>query len=248
MSIVTYSREELNEELHRVYGGNLATATVVLKFVSDVVGGQPAAPDGIKAFCEHHLHLTGTELEEAIERITTGEVRKDSGTDEVKEVESYGVNVLRRTVDGVAYIGTWQVRAMLKQSASRLGLFQQKGKVGSKGDMAEAMKVTPHGDSAIGGIQEIAIVGPDGEPFTARQYRKFMGSVTGPSGRVSIVHDSEIAPVGSSISFQVQWPTKKIKGDDMAAVFALGQNIGLGSVKSLECGRFEIVSLSIQQD
>ena len=97
-------------------------------------------------------------------------------------------------------------------------------------------------------MQEICIIGPDGKPFTDRNYHKFMGSVSGPKGRMSIVHDSETAPIGSIIEFTVQWPTKKIKADDMAAIFALGQNIGLGSVKSLECGRFEVDKLEIQQD
>lgn len=248
MSITKYTPEDLSEELRRVFGKELATATVRLRFTSDLVGGQPASEKGVRAFAEHHLKLTGEPLDEAVQRILTGEVRKDSNGDEVREIETYGLNVLRRTEAGCAYVGTWQVRAMLKQSASRLGLFSQKGKVGSKGDLAEAMAVRPDDISKLAGFQEICIIGEDGKPYTARKYKKFMGSVTNAGGRMSIVHDSEIAPPGARIAFTLVWPAKKIKGDDMAAVFALGQNVGLGSVKSLECGRFEIEKFEVQQD
>lgn len=220
-------------------------AVVHIRFTSDYVGGQPSSEAGIKAFAEHHLHLTGDALDAAVKRIMGEEVQQVSkGADEVDEKESYGLNVIRRLEGGEAWIGTWQVRAMLKQAASRLGIFSAKGKIGSKGDMSEAMIVKPSGISDVGGIQQIVIV-RNGEHYTDHEYRKFMGSVNTPKGRMSIVHDSEIAPAGCEAFFTVEWPAGKVKCEDMATIIALSQRIGLGSVKAMESGRFECVKLEI---
>lgn len=237
----TYDTDELKEMLDAKMA--MSKARVKLRFISEYVGGQPASEDGVRAFAEHHLHLTGQSLDDAVKRILGEEVQqKSGGTDEVDEKESYGLNVIRRTADGHAYVGTWQVRAMLKAAASRLGIFAKK--VGSKGDMSEGMIVAPDGDSELGTHQQIVLV-KDGAPLAERTYRKFMGSVGTAKGRMSIVHDSEVAPVGSEISVRVEWPSAKISADDMATIWALGQRVGLGSVKALESGRFEIVSMEI---
>jgi len=228
------------------FKGKLKTAHVTARFTRDYIGGQPASIEGIKAFVKHHLHLEGEEAENAVKRIDGQEVQQISGgTDEVDEKQTYGLNVIRRTSEGFAYVGTWQARAMIKQAASRLGLFAAKGKVGSKGDLAEAMLVSPAGDSACAGSHEIIIL-EDGKPSVARIFKKFMGSVSTPKGRMSIVHDSEIAPAGSMIQFSVQWPSGKITESDMAAVMGLCERVGMGSVRSLEHGRFEVVELTIE--
>jgi hypothetical protein len=226
-----------------------AAATCRFRFVSAYVGGQPASKTGVVAFVKHHLGLVGREAEEAVDRILGEEIRVTDGTPingEVPEVESYGLNVIRRTEAGAAYVGTWQVRAMLKQAASRLGLFQATGKIGSKGDMSEAMLVVPWGPSAVAGPQEIVIVGPDKKPWTDHIYEKFMGSVNTPKGRASIVHDSEIAPAGSSIYVRIEWPCKRITVRDMAGVLGLCERVALGSVKALERGRLVVEDLEIE--
>ena len=237
---VTYSTSDLADVLTEKM--KMSTARVRLKFISDYVGGQPSSPEGVRAFAEHHLCLAGAELDAAVARILGEEAQAvkttSGGTDEVEEKESYGLNVIRRNADGLPWIGTWQVRAMLKQSASRLGIFQAKGKVGSKGDMSEAMMVKPIGISAGGGVQQIMIA-RDGKPYSTREYRKFMGSVGTPKGRMSIVHDSEIAPAGCEIEFVIEWPSGRVKAKDMAAIIALAQRVGLGSVKAMESGRFD---------
>ena len=237
-----YETAELDELLNEKMKMN--TAIVRLRFMNEYVGGQPASRDGIAAFAEHHLGLVGEALEIAVRRIMGEEVQLSTGADEVDEKATYGLNVIRRTADGYAYIGTWQVRAMLKQAASRLGIFSAKGKVGSKGDMSEGMLVMPWGISGLGDHQQIVIV-QGGKPFAERVYKKFMGSVQTPKGRMSIVNDAEIAPAGTEIEVRVEWPGGKLKADDMASIWALGRRVGLGSVKAMESGRFEIVSLDI---
>ena len=243
-----YNRAEC-EELAEQLMGDMKTATVCIRFVTRAAGGQPATVDGVKAFVEHHLGLIGTQAEAAVKRIMREEVQDEKKSDaldasnELDERESYGLNIVRKTKKGDCFIGTWMVRAMLKASASRLELFKQKR--GAKGDMAEAMLVKPHGRSAIAGIQEIVVL-VDGKPYRGGIYERFMGRVGTPQGQKSIVHDSEIIPVGGEIELLVHWPAKRVLPDDMAAIWGLAQRIGLGSVKAMECGRFEIVSLDIK--
>ena len=246
MTTATYTADQLDSHMRRVLNDELSTATVALRFTSQYVGGQPASERGIRAYVEHHMHLTGDAADQAVKRIQGEEVRKDGEGDELKEVEVYGLNIIRRNADNQAWVGTWQVRAMLKQSASRLGLFAARGKVGSKGDMSEMMVVKPHGPSDKGAMQEIVIVDAAGKPFSENIHDRFMGSVSTPQGRKSIVCDSEIAPVGSQLHITVEWPSKRLKADDMAAVLGAGQRIGLGSVKSMEKGRFEVVSMTVE--
>lgn len=242
-----YSREEC-EELADQLMGDTKTASAHIRFVTRAAGGQPASVDGVKAFVEHHLGLIGEDAEAAVKRIMREEIQDEKKADaldasnEIDERESYGPNIVRKTADGDCFIGTWMVRAMLKASASRLELFKQKR--GAKGDLAEAMLVKPAGRSAIAGIQEIVVL-LDGKTYRGGIYERFMGRVGTPQGQKSIVHDSEIIPIGAEIEVSVHWPAKRISQDDMAAIWGLAQRIGLGSAKAMECGRFEIVSLDI---
>jgi len=247
-----YTPDEIRKQITKSPNGKLGTAYVTIKFITPVVGGQPATEAGVLAYVTHYLQLTGDDADEAVSRIMKEEVRHDKMTDvtpvdgEVKEEKTYGLNCLRRTDSALpqAYIGTWQIRAMIKQSTSRLGFFSKK--IGSKGDLAEGMLILPYGPSKLGGIQEVVLIEAGGQPYVAREYVKFMGSVNSAKGKVSIVHDSEIGPVGSTLSFTVEWPVGKITGDNMAAIIGMAERIGLGSVRSKEHGRFEIVSLEIE--
>jgi len=240
----TYESAELRE----LYEEKTALAIADCEFVSDLVGGQPATEKGVRAFCEHHLHLAGDDLELAIKRIMDQEVgeRDTTGGGEVKEVESYGVNVLRHDTDGCCWLGDWQIKACLKQSASRLGIFVNKK--GSKGDMAEMGEVRARGIS-LGEIpRRVRIMGPDGNPYLGNVFEKFMGRVSTPQGAKSIVHDSEIAPPGCRFSFEFRYAAGKIKDEDMARVIACAQILGLGSAKALERGKFKVNKLTIYDE
>ena len=247
----TYTPADLRKALHDKWGGKLAIATVHLQFTSDLVGSQAGKKPHVEAFVEHHLKLdpkqpTGAA---AVARILGEEVHLDTDEGELQERQSYGLEVLRRLDDDTAWVGTWQVRAMCKQAASRLGIFAERGKVGSKGDLSEALLVTPDGLSMGSGQypdQQILILDAEGEPYRKRQYRRFEGSVQTPSGRKSIQHDCEIAPPGCQIHVGLEWPSNRVSAKDMAALWGLAQRIGLGSVKALEQGRFRVVQLTIQ--
>ena len=226
-----------------------AKAHVICRMLRPLAGGQPADEKGLKAFVQHHLKLLpGTpEFDEAVKRIQIEEIGTKETTPENGEVETaktYAVNVIRRSEKG-PFILDHMVKAMLKQSASRLGLFATKGKVGSKGDMAELGTIVACGESlqAQDRPWEIYLRVNGGPAVT--EYHKISGSVGTPKGRMSIQHHTEVALPPATFEFNLFWPAKKLTGEDMALIMAAATQIGIGSVKSLDYARFEIVDLDV---
>jgi hypothetical protein len=222
-----------------------SVAVVKCRMLRPLAGGVPAADEALRAFIEHHLGLKGDEAQEAFNRIRKEESQTRETTPEggeVKEEEVYAVNVLRRGQAG-PFILEHQVKALLKQAASRLGLFQAKGKVGSKGDLAELGTVLAHGGSLAVPARpwEIYL----GIPKETR-FDVLSGSVNTPQGKKSIQHHTEVAPEGTTFSFEVRWPAKKLTAHDMAKVLAAATQVGIGSCLSMGYGRFEVVEATIE--
>ena len=236
-------------ELDEVFEGGTCLVTAKCHFTSELVGGVPADDKALEAFCEHHLHLAGDELAAAVARIKCEELCEDktkpdpAGTNEVKERESYGVNMIRHDDDGCCWLANWQVKACLKQTASRLGYFMSMR--GSKGNMSELGQVRSWGISAGADPQRIRLLNPDGTPYVGNVFAKFMGRVNTPMGEKSIVHDSEVAPSGTRFELQFRMPSSTLTEDQIASIFAAARVVGLGSAKALERGKFEIDELNI---
>lgn len=235
-------------DLVKTYEAYCGEAIASCRFTREIVGGQPATPEGIQAFCLHHLHIPeGPELDAAVKRILgeeIGEREVTTETGELKEKESYGLNVLRHDDFG-PWIGDWQLKAALKQGASRVGLFVSKR--GSKGDMAEMGKISAHGISLHGPDFRIHLMDESGEAPAATIYQKFLGRVNTPTGAKSIVNDAECAPAGTRFEFRFQWYDGKLTEKDIVAIFAALPVIGVGSVKSLERGKFDIERLEVKE-
>jgi hypothetical protein len=239
---VTYDAKQLRQ----VYDKFCGQAVARCRLTREVVGGQPATESGVRAFAQHHLHIPeGPELDAAVSRILREEVGEGETTPEngeVKERESYGLNVLRRDEHG-PWLGDWMLKAAIKVAASRVGLFQAKR--GSKGDMAEMGKVSAWGISAVGPDNQIYLRDESGENPAQTYYEKFMGRVNTPAGAKSIVNDAECAATGSRFEFRFQWYDGKLTENDMVKIFAALPVIGVGSAKALERGKFEIEELTI---
>lgn len=235
------------KELDAIYEGLCTEVAVEAEFTTELVGGVPADDDRLRGFCKHHLKLEGEELEQALARIKDEEIGEHDPTqptDEVKEKESYGVNVIRRDEHG-PWLGTWMIKACIKCAASRMGIFVAKR--GSKGDMAETGQLLAAGMSAQSEARDrVHLYTPGKEPmFTS--FKEFMGSVSTPSGRHSIKHHSEIAPVGSRFAFTFRFPTAKVNVNDVKMILSVIGEIGLGSVKALERGKFKILSAEVNE-
>lgn len=234
------------EQFEEAYDEMTSQIIVKAEFRTQLVGGQPASADGIEAFVTHHLGLTGKAAEDAAKRILKHEVgtrENNAELDEVPEEEVYGVNVLRRDEDGRAWLGDWQIKACIKCATSRLGFFQKKR--GTKGDIAELSQVRGYGPSKGSYSHQILICNGSGEPYTGKQYERFLGSVNTPSGRKSIVHHSEVAPVGCSFSFEWRLPPNKLTEDNIVDILAAMQQVGLGSCRSMERGKLIINEATI---
>ena len=243
----TYTTAELEEE----YEGMTGQVLVEAKLTSDLVGGLPADTEGIRAFCKHHLHLDGDDLEGAVRRITRVELGDREVTPELGEVierEAYSVNVLRRTEDGYAYLGDWMIKACAKCAASKLGLFRSK--LGTKGDVAEMGSVRAWGNSTRGYRNQICFYDDEGKPFSDRIWQRLPGHVTTPRGGKSILQDVEVVPMGYRFAFEMRIPMgkgaeKKVTEKDIVRIVAAMGVVGVGSARSLERGKFTVLSLEV---
>ena len=234
------TEQEMEERLSKYRGGRVV---VHAELAQPMVGGQPATDKGLQAFVEHHLKLTPEtpEFVDALARIRReeiGERETTPETGEVKEEAVYAVNVIRRN-EGGAYIAEHQLKALLKQAASRLGLFVKKR--GCKGDVAELGSIRPVGGSKRSNDFAIHLVDSEGNPAQT-SFRNLCGSVQTPMGKKSISTHAETAPEGSRFSFEIIWPSGKLTRDDMLDIVAAMRTIGIGSALSLEFGRFRILA------
>lgn len=244
------------EEFQRRYREMTAQINIDAVLTRELVGGMPAAEEGVRAFCIHKMGLAeGPELDAAVARILKEEVGETDVTPqtdpetgkpvpELTEKLSYGVNVIRRDHFGV-WIGDWMVKAMFKASASRLNLFTAVR--GVKADFAEMGSVEATGNSARDPHRSyrIYLVDDKGEPVKTT-FERFNGRVSTPQGSKSIVNDCEVAPEGTRFSFSFRLPMDRITNNDILDTIAAGRNIGLGSAKSFERGKFEVLDCTIQ--
>ncbi len=242
------------KQLRDVFDSRIASTRIHVKarFVAPFTGGQPAKPEGVRAYVVHHLKVDPDDVEATIDRIRREELGEH--VDESSKVEgaeldkriTYGIKVIRRDpMDGACFIGSWQIKAALKTAFSRLKMFVSKQ--GSKGDVVELGEVRAAGISDGGpksNFQLVRLIGPDGKPFKQGKYKTIRGNVSGPGGSRSIVQDVEVAPIGTTFEFEFACKGDRFSKQDLIDVFSCIGTIGVGSTRSLEFGRFEIVELS----
>lgn len=242
------------QDLQQRYRDLTQSAVAHCTLRTELVGGMSADRAGVEAFVAHHLHLAGEEAGKAVERILKEEIGERDVTPaggELQEKLTYGICIIRRDEYG-PWLGDWMVKACLKAAASRLGLFVSKR--GVKGDMAEMGKAQAVGESLRNAEhpERIYLLGPEGKwggkiTPAVTCFQPFKGRVQTPQGSMSIVSDRECAPPGTRFAFEFRWAKGKLTEDDMANIFASAMNLGLGSAKAFERGKFNIESLEISE-
>ena len=237
----------IQQELDAMLAEHRQSMTIKARFLRPLAGGQPASDDGLRAFIKHHLGIApdAPEFEAAFQRIRKEEIGERSTTPETGEVQTeevYAVNVIRKSEHG-SFLLEHQLKALIKQAASRLGLFQVKGKVGAKGDIAELGTITATGESLQNQDRPWEIYLRKNGAAAATHFVPISGSVGTPQGKKSIQHHTEVAEEGAEFSFQIAWPKKRLTMDDMKLILAAATQIGVGSCLSLGYGRFEVVDL-----
>lgn len=253
--ITEYTAQDLEDRFQDL----TACAVCRCTLLTDCVGGVPADDQGVKNFVQYQMGLTGVEAEEAAARIMKEEIGesavkalKPNGepdeTAELKEREVYGINVVRRDEHG-PWLGNWMVKACLKAAASRTGLFIKKK--GSKGDLSEMGRVLANGASLRNVLKPERIYPFGGDTplagVLATRYEKFMGRVSTSQGSKSIVHWSEVIPAGANFEFEFRFGGDRATQEEIVGLFAIAGNIGLGSVKALERGKFQIDTLRLEK-
>lgn len=241
------------EDLERRYQGVTACARAECAFVTEMVGGQPATPEGVEMFVRHHFLANGVKkpkeetVRAEVERILqqevgTKDIRPELG--ELGDALSYGVNVIRRDAGG-SWLGDWMIKACLKAAASRIGLLVSKR--GAKGDMAEMGRVRAIDFSArTEDLFHVYLLDKTARLPAKTYFSRFMGSVSGARGRQSIVHDSECVLPGTRFAFEYRFFDQRINAEDAADIFACAMTIGLGSCKAMERGKFKINKLTVE--
>lgn len=233
-------------ELRKRYEKLTTLAVVECTLTTELVGGAPLGEEGVKNFVEHHLRLKDQEAADAVRRILEQEgvaqklPTNRNGSEvpgEVPETLTYGLTGFRHSERG-AWIGNWQIKAMLKQAATRTNLFVVKR--GSKGDLAELGEVVAAGASLMEKdyVERVHLYGPDDRPAVT-YWTKFKGRISGPSGYASIVTDKEAVPRGTRFRFALRYGDKKISESDILDLVAVAQNLGIGSAKAYERGKFQ---------
>lgn len=238
------------KDLSDRYDEFTASVRCVCTAATVIAGGQPGTEDGIRAFVEHHLHLTGQAADDAVKRILKEEIGEKpvpAETGELDERLTYGVNVIRRNEQG-PFLGSWMIHACLKQAASRLRIFIDFKAGGAKGNWSEAAQVRSVGQSLrTDRIDHVYLTDASGQPIKT-EWQEFKGRVQSPQGSKSIVHHTECAPVGSRFEFEFRFLRGDLKNEDIQDVLALMMIVGLGSVKSLGCGKFRIEEAEISEE
>ena len=257
------------KKLRRIYDKITARVYAECTFVTELVGGISATPEGVRTFVKYQLGLPGSleglseedkaarlkEAEDACQRILRDETQYDSKKDpehegDLDEKLTYGINTLRRDDIG-PWLGDWQIKACIKGCGTRLNLFTTKRQ--SKGDIAEMGEVRAAGVSAKdqNHPERIYLVNGDGKSAPKTEFKTFKGRVQGPKGSVSIVSDKECAPPGTRFAFEFRLgagnkSAGKISKDDIAKIFAVAMTVGLGSARAFERGHFRVDKLELE--
>lgn len=239
------------KDLRTTFEAGTALATVNARLLNEYVGGQPADEKGLRAYVVHHLGLEGEEAEKAVKRILVEEVGEKDVTPEqgeIAEKQTYGLSVVRKDEFG-PYVGDWQIKAAIKAVCTRLDLFKTAGKIGLKGDVAELGEVRSFGTSIKNGspFHIHFIDQATGQPPKVG-YLRLRGKVHTPQGAMSIVGDHETIPAGTEFSFALRVLNKRVKEADLVQIFSYLGTAGLGSARSLQYGRFEIMKLDVDMN
>jgi hypothetical protein len=244
MAVEKFTKDDLNKRAATFR----SSAVVRCRFTRPHAGGQPATEKGLNAFVEHHLGLDpdSDDFKEALARITNEEIgeREDTPEEgELKEEKVYGVNVIRRNSSG-PFILEHMVKAVCKVAASRLDYFVKKR--GSKGDLSEMTVVRAHGASLKDEDRpwEITLTDKEGNPV-GTHYELISGSISSPQGKKSIQHHTECTDEDCYFEFEYRWPAKKIKKNEILNIFSAIGDIGIGSTRSLNFSKFEVLEVEL---
>ena len=214
-----YNVYQIELKMHDRLIGSLPLNTEALE--SYIKAKFPDGADDTEAFIGEDL-----ELDEEKERSMTGFKRDERGI----------------------YIGGYQIKAMLSQSASLQELTTKKR--GSKNTLREGMVVVglDDEDTYTGSKLYVLPYKQEADGISSRT-----GHVSGPSGSRSIVSVSEYV-VDATLKFELRLLSnrmiekrdgKKFSPHDLKLCLAHGRHLGLGGERKYQTGCFEVVKFEV---
>lgn len=193
------------------------SAVVTLQFRETVFGGIPKTKELIDNYVSSKFGVQNGDLAE--------QLKKEVDLDEETEKITTGF----KSHDGRPYLSDYQIKALFKQAANRLKLTTKKR--GLKQDITDGLFVDPR----IFLTQE-----PIKEPLPTKD---FCGHVTTPQGKRSILKASEYIE-NAKITFNLRLIKSGVMGKkNVLECLLLGQEIGLGSNRSFETGKYDLLSI-----
>ena len=194
-------------------------AHAVLDFTAKVYGGIPRTKKLIDNYVTSKFGVVAGDLAE--------DLKKEVDLLEEQENITTGFKHL----DGMPYLSDYQVKAMIKQAATRLKLTTKKR--GTKQDITDGFfltrKIFPTLDNTKMKDGKLPV---DDIP----------GHVMTPQGKRSILKASEYIERGR-VEIDIKLIiTSVMSKKDLLNCFLIGQEIGLGSNRSFENGKFNLVS------
>lgn len=237
------------KEKEKILGTLYTRFHVTLKFRDRVYGGLPSTQEEAEAYvlAKFKSDDASKVLEDHPSQLPTSEV-EDSG--EVVKEKEYSSTVFKRTEKGL-FLGDYLIKGGLKHYASLLRLTIKKrgssGNAGFKDTVKEALFVKGTLD--------------DGQTLTGKRIyfqplrieadglEQFTGNVGTQQGERSILKYSEYVEK-ALITFQI-WVaaarmTKKTEftAEDLVTMLLLGQEVGFGSNRTFEAGKYELVDFT----
>lgn len=206
--------------------------SVKLKFRDFIYGGIPKDPELINAWIEAKGEMTPPDkkllnAEESLEeKLSVMQLSEKEAGELIKEEERVWCGFRRDEKHGL-YIRDFMIKANLKEAGTRSRLtFDNRG---LKPDLQTALFIYP---------REISLgrKDPDG-------YVDIAGHVRTMQGERSILKRCDYVKQ-AEIGFYIKYITKGVVNLEMLEIlFELGGEIGLGSVRSMEEGKFDVLEL-----
>jgi hypothetical protein len=198
---------------------------VGIRFRDRVYGGIPKSKELIELYIKSKFGEENMDLADKVKKEM--DVKETLDLEEQMEKVTTGFRVKNKS----PHLADYQIKAMIKQCATRLRITTKKR--GSKNDITDGMFVTKR--IFFYGQNEKKIEGP-------LEVEDFCGHVMTRQGKRSILKSSEYVEKAYAI-FTIRVIKNAVLSEkNLKEMLLLGQEIGLGSNRSFEKGKFDLLS------
>lgn len=197
---------------------------VDVEFTERVYGGIPKSPELIKNWIEAKGEMPRESMEEKLEAMAS---------QDLIEEEERAWTGFRSDETGL-YLRDFQIEAMIKQAGTVLGIFVKSR--GSKTIAQEGLHVQS---------PRIYLCDQDSRPIQEPHGSEDVpGHVMTMQGKRSILRRMDYCDPGTIVHFSLKMVKgqNKLKVDDLKKMVHIGQDLGLGSKRSLSGGKFAVTA------